>query len=1300
MSTMEKAGTHKYIRRIPKPGGGYRYIYRQAATRKPKTEEYEKWGWIDRVPGLPDQTLDKYGKPNPSPPPEYLITDPERKALHDRIVEDKVSRVKSAGPDERPNAIVMMGGPGSGKSSLIKQVDKTKYVSMDADAVKEELPEYITATQHKARNAAFMAHGESSIVAKRIRDRAVRERKSLIVDGTGKNAKTYGALIDKLKESGYHVTLIMPHITGDEGQERAELRSEKTGRHVPEDILRGAYGKIAPNFEALAAKCDEARLFDNAGPQSQPAKLVLEYRSGESTVHDENFMADFRAKSASGGFKTEPNPKKKGKQRTVRGPGGTRRTVKAFADLVDGILKAGGHKYISRKPDGKGGWLYDYGSGPGKPKGKDKPWSRYASPTDIQTAYTALKLAPYAGPFNIEQSRDGITGKKQFVLTDRYDSILTTGGMFMDSRAMDAHGHKRIMFATKKEAQRFRFRAHSAAATQLTTEVDIDIARAIVAGYASTESLEDIHSRGEPEPIRFARDRYDREESEARRNPKPPMSPEEHAAYMSLYDAPQKSNGAFTDLLKAVDHRKIMFRANGDDMKLQRNPVGRADLMKAGGEGSRGGKIIGRTKAGKPIYAKKDGGGDGGGGESHGHKVIKRIKDSGRHKHGGDKHIAHLEKVAGLASDKSVEAHKKGDKKKSDFHEQASNAIILHAQNLRRKKSMRSKSGQVIDLVKAGGPFIGPRGGKWADAKHTIQWKEGKTKSKQRKHAHAGSLKGWLNDHKNTTADEHQALQTKHLGLANVAVRKKHASRRGSNEWHVRDTENKYHSEMSVAHATAKAALMYGTRSSLEPYDEMRIADNLREAREHKHSLDEDLDELERQKPPTERSIGSTRSGKKIQFMSRENYRDETWGWSSKDHADASSEHRLQQAHHESRSDTLQENQEWQASVKEEKAAKYHRYMKEAHGVSEERKGPPEEAIGRLARWIQQNPADLKPAGGKRMRLESDVKRAQGMTNTTKAGREEAEHAMSVSPGALRLDLEPGGFRPEPAIRERWLDPRNKPEAAEKASLPGGPFVDLIKSKGEGSRGGRILGHTDSGKPIYAAHAGNYKKKTKGWTADDHEDAVTEHRAHQRHHLKEADKAYKRDDNRAAYEHNAAAMYHSNMKNTHNMNIDQSGGKVSGSEPERNAWHAASIATDSESAHKVDAARNKEIHASSSEKSSLFVDLIKAAGHKYKRRIPKPGGGYTYVYEDPYAKKPSPSEEKYTPPPQPEGITSPSYGSYNVVDKQGKTLASGDFDRGSDGYYFSAPGQKGQKFFDTKQDAVAHYRAGRPSEKK
>jgi len=152
------------------------------------------------------------------------------------------------------------------------------------------------------------------------------------------------------------------------------------------------------------------------------------------------------------------------------------------------MLKAKGdqkssHKYKSRKPDGKGGWLYDYGKGFEKPKGEDKAWSRYASPEDIQSAYASLKLQAYTGPFTIEQSTDGITGQKKFVLTDRDASILTTGGMFMDSRAMSAHGHKRIMFATKEKALKFRKQALNAGLSQPRTVAESDSLHAEVRAY-------------------------------------------------------------------------------------------------------------------------------------------------------------------------------------------------------------------------------------------------------------------------------------------------------------------------------------------------------------------------------------------------------------------------------------------------------------------------------------------------------------------------------------------------------------------------------------------------------------------------------------------------------------------------------------------------------------------------------------------------------------------------------------------------------------------------------------------------
>ena len=56
---------------------------------------------------------------------------------------------------------------------------------------------------------------------------------------------------------------------------------------------------------------------------------------------------------------------------------------------------------------------------------------------------------------------------------------------------------------------------------------------------------------------------------------------------------------------------------------------------------------------------------------------------------------------------------------------------VVTPETIRRTPMMRGPGAKLIivdDLSKAGGPFIGPKGGKWADAQHTIPWKETKSK--------------------------------------------------------------------------------------------------------------------------------------------------------------------------------------------------------------------------------------------------------------------------------------------------------------------------------------------------------------------------------------------------------------------------------------------------------------------------------------------------------------------------------------------------------------------------------------------
>jgi predicted ABC-type ATPase len=163
----------------------------------------------------------------------------------------------------------MMGGQGAGKSTLLNGLieDKGEFVHVSADDVKEALPEYQSALKGGNANAATTVHQESKQVAKSLAGKAMANRNNLVYDATGATRKDYDDLIDKLKVAGYKVSLVMVHITVEEGLRRIGARAQQTGRNVEEKYARAAYPLIGPNFAALVPKADDALLFDNMAGQ-------------------------------------------------------------------------------------------------------------------------------------------------------------------------------------------------------------------------------------------------------------------------------------------------------------------------------------------------------------------------------------------------------------------------------------------------------------------------------------------------------------------------------------------------------------------------------------------------------------------------------------------------------------------------------------------------------------------------------------------------------------------------------------------------------------------------------------------------------------------------------------------------------------------------------------------------------------------------------------------------------------------------------------------------------------------------
>lgn len=216
------------------------------------------------------------------------ITKGDHKQFKQGITEMSAQGVKSAGPDEQPKAIMLMGAAGAGKSSIINQLvpDRSNFVHADADQVKEAMPEYQQGLKAGNKNIANTLHNRSKDVTKNVALQAIANRRNLLFDATGNNSAEYLTLISKMRQQGnanqkgYHITLAMVHLSPDEGVKRVAERAKQTGREIPENIVRDMYHWVPQNFPTIANQVDQAYLFDNMVPQGQAPIIVWETSDG------------------------------------------------------------------------------------------------------------------------------------------------------------------------------------------------------------------------------------------------------------------------------------------------------------------------------------------------------------------------------------------------------------------------------------------------------------------------------------------------------------------------------------------------------------------------------------------------------------------------------------------------------------------------------------------------------------------------------------------------------------------------------------------------------------------------------------------------------------------------------------------------------------------------------------------------------------------------------------------------------------------------------------------------------------
>lgn len=232
----------------------------------------------------------------------------ERQKFHDDLVETLLAGIEPSG--EQPHAVMLGGGPASGKShalkagSLTEVPDKQHAVFINPDDIKELIPEAAEKLKNLKAGAdpkgpdgdwANFAHEESSYIAKRVQKAAAERGLDIVLDGTGDTSESsVSKKVAKLRELGYRVDARYVTVPTEVALQRAEVRRQKTGRMVRPSVLRNTHASVSQVLPAVADLFDSAELVDAEGDP----KLIAHWINGQLQVDDQEKWDAFLAKAS------------------------------------------------------------------------------------------------------------------------------------------------------------------------------------------------------------------------------------------------------------------------------------------------------------------------------------------------------------------------------------------------------------------------------------------------------------------------------------------------------------------------------------------------------------------------------------------------------------------------------------------------------------------------------------------------------------------------------------------------------------------------------------------------------------------------------------------------------------------------------------------------------------------------------------------------------------------------------------------------------------------------------------------
>jgi predicted ABC-type ATPase len=222
----------------------------------------------------------------------------QRQALHEEII---AKYLGDTTPVDHPVAMILGGGMGAGKTTLVEAegLARGNTVDVNADKIRGDLPEY-KPVAGKPISTAY-THEEASDIAKELTERAIAGSRNLTLDGTGDTTlQKLGGKVATMRAAGHEVVAEYVTTSVAEAQARADERGAKIGRFVPPTAMAEAHAAVSRIFpEAIRQKLfDRARLWDTSGSRGSKPVLVASGKGRDLTIHHPAKWDEFLKKGA------------------------------------------------------------------------------------------------------------------------------------------------------------------------------------------------------------------------------------------------------------------------------------------------------------------------------------------------------------------------------------------------------------------------------------------------------------------------------------------------------------------------------------------------------------------------------------------------------------------------------------------------------------------------------------------------------------------------------------------------------------------------------------------------------------------------------------------------------------------------------------------------------------------------------------------------------------------------------------------------------------------------------------------